>query len=179
MESRLTGPANQGFIDAHEAKWKALEAQAETCRTGPQFSTIAKILSGTPDADGFYTMEWNLLTEVRRESQRQKIHLIVRIKVKPSAPGTSAIYDFKEPSARLQTGAPGNYSVGGIQIERNGEVATDFTTWLFLDRPNVTSTTLAPLHTAGDGFAVVTQTSMSDSFALKFTYIKDAAGVDM
>jgi hypothetical protein len=173
-----TGLHNQAFVDAHEAKWKYFEAEAEACRTGPQFSTIAKTLSGRPDAQGFYILEWDLFTEVRRQNLLQKIHLLVRIKIKPTTMGTP-IYEFKDASARLRSGAAGNYTVSGIQVERNGELVQDFTTWLYLNNPAVNSQSFTALHTAGTGFAVVTATSLSDQFALRITSVRDSNGVEM
>ncbi len=135
-EGPNNGPNQQAWINAQASQWAAIDKQLEDCETSSSIVTTAKntpvqevpIANNSRDANRrpWRVLEYNLLTELVNESQRNKIHMSVRIRYRefgdgvikagqtnagaPCTTGTRPAnceypadkgYEFSDPSARI------------------------------------------------------------------------------
>lgn len=182
------GPAQQGFIDRHRGRWARVDASVAACAASSSLDTTAKnqqvtqvnAANGDPNRRPWKVLEWDLFSELLNSSMNGKIHLVVRIQYREAQSGDVDIgYEFRNPSARIRTGAPAGtqYSIDKITIYRNGVQLTTVTAFEAIENFVVGSTTDTLLIDAGASPGIVSSKDLAkDVFALRFAEIRDANG---
>lgn len=171
-----TGPENQPTIDAALPAWTAAEAYNKTCKGGSTtVVTTNKVNAGiyTVAAGTYQRIEWNLNSDVN-SALAGKIPVSVGIDIRRAiANGQTVGYEFRNPTARLNSGTT-TYQLQGMHVVLNNVVLNDVTTYSFLNF-TVATTTNTIMQSGALGL-IVTPIANTDTFALQFDKIADASG---
>ena len=168
----FTGPANQPIVDGSQAIWAAADTAYNKCMTDK--NQAGGVITTTKTAPTIYTaaagtfvnMQWNLTNDVAPVLQG-KIPATISIDIRRAIVSGSVVgYEFRNPTARLNSASAAQVRLKGMRIVLNDIVLNDVTTYSLLDYL-VGSTTNVVMVTGAFGLSV-TPIVNSDRFAIRF-----------
>jgi len=182
----FTGPQHNTAITSMSAQWAQPLSGYNSCKngTGLAISTLAKanaaILAAAANPNTWTPIEWNLMTETQDAAVRNQINMSLRIEIRVATiGGVRRGYEFRNLSARLNTGVMTPYRVRNFHIRINNAQMSNVTTYTLLDA-NINSQTYINLVPGTAAALAVTEPAMpaaTDVFALDIGDIRDANGV--
>lgn len=181
----FTGPHHQPTLDAFVSKWAPAEAAYGICTgnvvAGSGIVSLGKtnpaILAAAANPNTWTRVTWDLWTEIRETTHRNKIPLTVGIDVRvATVNNVRRGYEFRNPTVRINAGYTGPFRVITLRLYINNTYQSRITTYSNLDVAVNSMTDLNISPNTAFALAAMSPIANTDSFGIEFSDIKNATG---
>ncbi len=179
----------EAFIQNLRSQWTTINTEYVKCADVPApgegVITIEKsnpaILASMNNPATWTPIEWNLMTDLKDTTLRNKISATIQIEIRVARyNGTIWGYEFRNPSAKINMPSAPPLNLKTLRLYINKQYQSNVTTYALLDKIVSSDTYLNLAPGSALGLAVIPTTLVNtDTFSLEIASISDATGVSI